>query len=269
MHQFETQYLDLVSDILEFGQEVKTRNGITKSLFGKVLDIDMSDNITFPLLESRKIFYKGVLGELAAFLRGPKTIKDFEDQGCNYWKKWGNPDGTINIDYGNSWLNFNGVNQLNDLRTLLKEFPHDRRLLISGWNPGNLADLNLPCCHLLYQWYVRDTDYLDMIWYQRSADTMIGIPSDIVLAAAMNILLANNVGLKPGRIKMIFGDTHIYEEHFGLAKEQLYRYPKLGFEYPTYMLSMPKLANMETFKADYLSIGDYYPLPAINYELKA
>jgi thymidylate synthase len=266
--RFEEQYLRLVERVFLSGEEVKGRNGTTLSLFGEVLTIDMQDGY-FPLLQSRKMFYEGILGELAAFLRGPKTLKDFEDQGCNYWSKWANDDGTISVDYGNAWIDFNGVNQLDALRRLLKESPNDRRLLITGWNPGNLSSLSLPCCHLLYQWYVRDGAFLDMLWYQRSADSMIGIPSDIVLAAMMNILLANNVGLKPGKIKMIFGNTHIYEEHVPELRDYLKRRLFLTNSYPTYKLNMEPGQDMETFTAGMLELEGYNPMPAIKFELKA
>lgn len=265
---FELDYLDLVEELLVEGETRETRNGYTIAQFCKTLVIDMQGKNRLALLESRRMYPRGILGELAAFLRGPKTLADFESQGCNYWNKWSNPDGTINVDYGNLWLDFDGVNQLAELKAKLKSNPTDRRLIVSGWNPGNLASLNLPCCHMLYQWYVREGNYLDMIWYQRSADTMIGIPSDIVLAQVLNILLANEVGLKPGRVNMVFGDTHIYNEHRRTAGALTSRRQFLSLQYPVYELHMEPGQPIEEFTADMLTIHGYEPMAPMSFELK-
>src|SRR5690606_25910133 len=172
--QFERDYRDLVQKILEVGEYRQGRNGNTFSIFGATLVVDMRDSNKFPLLIGRKMFYKGIFGEVAAMLRMPTHINDFKRWGCNYWDQWADKDGNINIDYCNLWRNFNGVDQLSELIDKLKNNPTDRRLLITGWKPDNLDKLSLPCCHLLYQWYVTNDGYLDMMWYQRSAETMVG-----------------------------------------------------------------------------------------------
>lgn len=260
------QYADLIYRILNEGEKRSTRNGKTYSLFGEVLKIDMVRS--FPLLRGRKIYYKGVLGELAAFFRGPKTIKDFKLMGCNYWDDWGDKDGNINVDYGNAWINFNGVNQMEELITKLKTNPTDRRLIISGWRPDKLDTLSLPCCHLLYQWYVRDGKFLDMVWYQRSVDVMVGLPSDIVLAAAWNALLANECGYTPGLLTFVMGDTHIYSNHTEPTLEylrQLKNQPKCILPY-----SIAKDATVFNFEPGHLVIDNYDPLsyaPPISFKL--
>jgi len=273
MQQIEWQYVSLVRKILSSGERTEGRNGVTKSIFGATLDIDNLDTF-FPLLMGRKIYYKGVLGELAAFLNKPQKLADFESRGCNYWSKWADENGDLKVDYGNAWTDWNGINQLDELRDKLVNNPNDRRLIVSGWRPDKLEDLSLPCCHLLYQWHVSNDGKLNMIWYQRSADTMIGIPSDIVLAAAWNILLANEVGLKPGNIKMVFGDTHIYEEHYHAARAYIKQTtcnsalcnPKRP---PTYSLNLAKGTKIEDFMPDDLEIIDYEPCYPIKFELKA
>ena len=217
---WENSYINLVLDILANGELKKCRNGIVKSVFGKTLTVDMQED-GFPILQGRKIFYKGVFGELAAMLSNSQSIQEFKKHGCNYWDSWANKNGKLNIDYGRLWRNFNGIDQLLKLRETLKCNPNDRRLIISGWNPENLEQLSLPCCHMLYQWYVRDSNKLDMIWYQRSVDTMIGLPSDIIFAAAWNLLLCNELGFKPGKLTFMLGDTHIYSEHFYKAAEYI------------------------------------------------
>jgi len=214
--------------------------------------------------------YKGVLGELAAMLRGPKHIKDFEEYGCNYWKEWADDDGSICVDYGNSWLDFGGYRQLQQLVEGLKNDPHGRRHIVTGRKPDNLDILSLPCCHLLYQWYVREDEFLDMIWYQRSADWMIGVPSDIVLAAAWNIIIANEVGLKPGKITMVFGDSHIYAEHYKATEVYLEQFGKTNpMILPEYKLLIDEGRDHKLFTPEWFDIIGYHPQDAIKFQLKA
>ncbi len=219
--KYEEDYMLLVADILHKGIKRQTRNAVTKSVFGRIFRVKPEKN-RFPILSGRKMFYKGVVGELAAILKGPKHLDDFKKMGCNYWDKWANADGSIKVDYGNAWLDFNGVNQIDEVVKSIKNDPYGRRHIITGWRPDTIPGLNLPCCHLLYQWYVRDGE-LDMIWYQRSVDTMIGLPSDVILAYVWNLLMANETGLKPGELIFMLGDTHIYASHFNDAREYLSR----------------------------------------------
>ena len=266
---FEKDYKTLVELILHLGEERHTRNGMTKSSFGHSLWINNIES-EFPLLLGRKLYYKGVLGELAAFFRGPTKVQDFKDFGCNYWDAWGDEDGNINVDYGNAWRDFNGVDQLMQLRETLLTNPTDRRMLVSGWRPDRLEQLSLPCCHYAYQFYVRQGKYLDMIWMQRSVDVMIGLPSDIILAAAWLIALAKDVDLVPGSIKMDFGDCHIYEEHFEGAKQYCENVELLQATYNkgpvSYNYTAPEIFTL--FKPDNLEICNYQPMDPIKFELK-
>lgn len=212
---FERSYMALVSRILSEGEVVAGRNGNTKSLIGETLKFNLA--LEFPILQSRPYPYKGVFGEFAAIIRGPKYLEDFIKFGCGYWAKWANQDNSlsINVDYGNAWLDFNGVNQLEWLVNEIKTNPQSRRLIVSGWNPANVINnkLSLPCCHYAYQFLVRD-NVLHMVWIQRSADTMLGVPADALLASLWLIALSNETGLSAGTCTMHFADTHIYEEHF-------------------------------------------------------
>ena len=256
---YERDYAELVRHILLYGDERNTRNAKAISTFGKTLTVHELRYGEFPLLSGRKMYPKGVLGELAAFLKGPKNIEDFENEGCNYWSKWADADGSINVDYGNLWLDFNGVNQLDALLDSLSTDPYGRRHIISGWNPANLRDLSLPCCHLLYQWYVNDNE-LDMIWYQRSVDMMIGLPSDVILAAAWNVLIANHVGLNPGKLIFMLGDTHIYSSH----KEQAMQYVKKAIERPRDVVGYFVEGTLDDFN---IGFTNYNPDKPINFEL--
>lgn len=262
---YELEYKKLVSRILANGEFREGRNGNTISLFGETLKVDIGQG-HFPILTGRRIYYKGVLGELAAMLRGPKSIKDFKNYGCNYWDLWARPDGSITVDYGNAWIDFNGVNQLEALVEGLKENPYGRRHLVTGWRPDRLDVLSLPCCHYAYQWYVRKDGVLDMMWHQRSVDTMIGLPSDVIFAAAWLIILANEVGLKPGVITFTLGDTHIYEEHIDQANEYL---ETLTHELPVYSLASLVGANHLWFMPSDLEVAGYSYTSDIKFLLKA
>lgn len=257
------QYSVLINKILREGHKRPTRAGEAYSIFGETIEINVEKE--FPLLRGRKMFYKPVLGELAAFLRGPKHINDFKQFGCNYWDSWG-VDGKIDIDYGNKWIDFNGVNQLEELVDKLKKFPNDRRLLVSGWDPSSISSLSLPCCHLLYQWYVRNGTHLDMLWYQRSVDTMVGLPSDIILAATWNIILANECGYSPGVIKLILGDTHIYANHVAPVLDYMRQLNSIKEITPiTYKIKSE--ATIKNFTPDMLLISEYQPAGTIKFEL--
>lgn len=211
MQQFEIDYANLVREVYTHGDERQTRNATTLSLCGMQLKIDTRDHSRLALIQGRTMFPKGVLGELAAILRKPTHIRDFEAWGCNYWKQWAQEDGFIDVDYGNAW--FDG-GQMERLKDKLANDPYDRRMLINAWRPYRLNHLDLPCCHYAYQFHVTTDGYLNMVWIQRSVDMMIGLPSDILFAHAWLIAIANEFGYKTGVITMQLGDCHIYEQHY-------------------------------------------------------
>lgn len=268
--RFELNYANLISQVLAFGEWRETRNHPTRALFGTSLVIDMEGTNRFPLIQGRKSHYKGVLGEFAALIRGPKNVADFEYWGCNYWKKWADQDtGELTVDYGNEWLR-NG--QIDHLKHCLKFNPTDRRMLINGWNPSNLEQLSLPCCHYSYQFYVREGKFIDMIWNQRSADLMIGVPADIILAYTWLVMLANEFGYQPGRVTMNFGDTHIYKDHTDNAMVYCERvlHSIIGnMTAPIYTLNCPEGKDFLAFEPSDITISDYVSLGHLEFNLHA
>jgi len=268
MMHFEYEYALLVRKVLTLGQMRETRNQVTRSIFGETLKVGGLKNGYFPLLTGRKIYYKGVFGELAAMLRRPKNIKDFEAWGCNYWKKWADENGNLNIDYGNEWMP-----QIQHIKSCLgnPDKWSDRRMLINGWNHENLADLSLPCCHYAYQFYVDSSGQkpvLHMLWHQRSVDLMVGLPSDIVFAAAWLIALANEFDMVPGDITMTLGDTHIYEGHTKGAEEYLQNVARENSIKPAeYELNTNPGTNFLDFTPDWIAIKEYEHLGQLKFEL--
>lgn len=268
MLQFEHDYAELIRQILADGITKDTRNGKTKSLFGMSLVVDGIDAY-FPIIQGRKMYPKGVLGELAAMLRKPTCIEDFEKWGCNYWKLWGDEQGKLKVDYGNAWFDFEGYDQVAALKEALANNPDDRRMIISGWRPHKLKELSLPCCHYSYQFYVRKGQ-LDMIWTQRSVDMMIGLPSDIVFAAAWLIAIANEFGYNPGRIKFDLGDCHVYDEHTQGAYDYLHAVENREVKRaPTYRWAAPRGRDFCEFKPSDLCLSLFDSCAPINFKLKA
>jgi len=215
------------------------------------------------------MYPNGVLGELAAMLRKPTCIQDFEDWGCNYWKLWGNEDGSIAVDYGNAWFDFEGFDQVAALKDSLRNNPNDRRMIISGWRPHKLTELNLPCCHYSYQFYVANGK-LDMIWTQRSVDMMVGLPSDIIFGAAWLIAIANEFDLVPGKIKFDLGDCHVYEEHTDQAYHYVQRvetHPHMSA--PTYNHKAEVGKDFCLFEPTDIEIHPHATCATLNFKLKA
>lgn len=260
-------YADMIHEILLDGVMKETRNGNTISVFGRSLVVDNVAS-AFPIIQGRKMYPQGVLGELAAMLRGPKCLADFEKWGCKYWAKWAKPDGSINIDYGNVWHNFNGVNQIDILKANLAMDPNNRRMIISGWKPDGMDQLDLPCCHYSYQFYVANNT-ISMVWTQRSVDMMIGLPSDIIFAAAWLIAIAYEFGMEVGTIKLDFGDCHIYEEHIENAKNYVRIVQGDNYMEPIGYTFAELGQDFCEFEPKNLELDNYVSFPPINFELKA
>ena len=256
------QYLELVEKVFVRGEIEEGRNGKTRATFGEQITVGPIYK-TFPILTQRKMFPEGVIGELAAFLQGPGNLADFRKQGCNYWDQWADADGNLKVDYGNAWRDFAGVNQLQQVVNQLIYEPNSRRHLIIGWNPPNDESLSLPCCHYAYQWRVVNKKWLDMIWVQRSADMMIGVPSDIIAGALFNILMARTTGYIPRYLTLQLGNCHIYQEHWPRIREFL---NSPSFPEPEWYIN--PTATVFNFKPTDFSLIDYQHGPSMPFELK-
>jgi thymidylate synthase len=273
MALIDTAYKVLCEQVLRNGYVKPSRVGETLSLPGlsiKTWNVEQE----FPVLSSRKIYLTGILGELAAFLRGATMLREFKEQGCNYWdhnaSQWKRNAGVPQEDwevghiYGAAWRNW-GSTELDQIAALvagIKADPYGRRHLLTTWNPEKLADMALPPCHLLAQFYAHN-DTLDCIVYMRSVDLALGLPSDLVLYGALLMLVAKETGMQAGRLHMQFGDAHVYKPHIEKLTAQLQRFPPaLG---PAAALTPS--ATLDSFTADMFHLYDYQPLEAIKYEL--
>lgn len=269
-YEYEHDYLRLLKSVEVTGEVVEGRNGDTLSCFGKMLEIRSLEKGYFPILTTRKMHLDGILGELAAFVRGATMLRDFKNWGCNYWDAnaiaWkANEDHAaselrVGKLYGAQWRNFNGVDQLKALLKGLKEQPTSRRHILTAYNPAELHLACLPPCHLMVQYSVRRGYWLESCVYMRSVDLCVGLPTDVALYAAMQIVLANELALYPGPITFMLGDAHIYANHLDALNEQTAREPG---ELPTYdLLGHSRITE---FTPDDLVLLNYRPQPRIDY----
>jgi thymidylate synthase len=238
----EQGYLDLVRCVLEDGELRRGRNGVTYGVFGKRLEFDLRAG--FPLLTTKRVFWRGVVEELLWFLRGSTDATELRARDVHIWD--GNssrafldaaglaevPEGHIGAGYGYQWRCFggdyprrtDGVDQLRHVVSELVERPHGRRAVLSAWNPKQLDRMALPPCHVLYQFY-RGRDGLSCQMAMRSSDVAAGLPFNIASTSLLTHVLARAVGDAPSRAIVVTGDTHLYESHVENAKVQLQRAP--------------------------------------------
>lgn len=223
------QYLDLLEHVMKNGTEKKDRTGTgTKSVFGYQMRFNLEEG--FPVLTTKKLHLKSIIHELLWFLAGDTNIKYLTDNGVRIWNEWADPDGNLGHIYGYQWRSWptpdgGYVDQISEVVDGIKDNPNSRRLLVSAWNVGELDKMNLPPCHLLFQFYVADGK-LSCQLYQRSCDVFLGVPFNIASYALLTMMMAQVTGLKPGDFVWTGGDVHIYLNHLEQVKLQLTREPK-------------------------------------------
>ena len=242
----EEAYLHLLNFVLENGIKKETRNGITYSHFGSLMKFDVNNGMTFPLLTTKRVFFRGIVEELLWFLRGSTNSKELEAMGINIWKGnssreyldsmglYGYPEGELGPIYGYQWRSFNG--QIDQLKYLLEELQlkNSRRAFISAWNPVQLKDQALPPCHISYNFYKNDDEYLSCMMYMRSADLFLGVPFNIASTTLFTMIIAKVMNMKVKEVCVTICDNHIYDEHRDQVKEQL---TKERFEFPQLIIT--------------------------------
>ena len=259
MEHQETQYLNLIRDILNKGSFEEGRNGRTKSIFGYSMRFSLKDN-TIPLLTTKKVAWKTCFHELIWFIRGQTDNNLLNEKNVHIWDGNGSREfldsrGLNNNEvndlgpvYGHQWRNFNasysnchenyrgkGVDQLQNIITLLKD-PKERtsrRLILSAWNPCQLEEMALPPCHVLMQFNVRENKYLSCSLYQRSGDVGLGVPFNIASYSFLTHIIAHHCGLVADEFVHFIGNAHIYEDHIETLQVQIQReplpFPKMKF----------------------------------------
>ena len=264
-------YLELLKDALENGDDRMSRTGIeTRNMFGRIMRFDMADG--FPAVTTKKLAFNAVKAELLWFLSGSSDVKELQKLGCHiwdanaeadYWKPKARFEGDLGRIYGvqwRSWMKPDGstLDQLADIIHRIGTSPYDRRLVVSAWNPGELDQMALPPCHVLFQFFVA-SGKLSLSMYQRSCDMFLGVPFNIASYALLLHMVAQVTGLKPGEFVHILGDTHIYHNHFDQVKEQLSRVP---YPLPKLWLN-PEVRNIDQFTMDDIKLVGYQSYAAM------
>lgn len=256
------QYLQLLDTIIKKGVEKQDRTGTgTLSIFGYQMRFDLNEG--FPLVTTKKLHLKSIIHELLWFLAGDTNVKYLQDNGVRIWNEWADEDGNLGHIYGyqwRSWPSHDGwhIDQISNLISSLKNNPDSRRHLVSAWNVGELDRMNLPPCHILFQFYVANRK-LSCQLYQRSADVFLGVPFNIASYALLTMMVARVTGLKPGDFVHTFGDVHIYSNHIEQVKLQLTRKP-----YPLPQMKInPEVKSIFDFRYDDFTLENYISHPHI------
>ncbi|KAJ1397662.1 Thymidylate synthase [Sesbania bispinosa] len=271
----EYMYLRLVQEIISEGATKDDRTGTgTLSKFGCQMRFNLRRS--FPLLTTKKVFWRGVIEELLWFISGSTNAKVLQEKGIHIWD--GNAsreyldnigltereEGDLGPVYGFQWRHFGarytdmhndytgqGFDQLLDVINKIKHNPDDRRIILSAWNPADLKLMALPPCHMFAQFYVANGE-LSCQMYQRSADMGLGVPFNIASYALLTCMIAHVCGLVPGDFIHVIGDAHVYHSHVRPLQEQLDNLPK---PFPTLKIN-PKKKDIDSFvAADFKLIG--------------
>ena len=254
------QYLDLLRDVLENGVDKMDRTGIgTRSVFGRQMRFDL--NKGFPLMTTKKMHLKSIIYELLWFLKGDTNVKYLQEHGVRIWNEWADENGDLGPVYGSQWRNWNGegIDQIAEVIEKLKKTPNDRRMIVSAWNVGKIAQMHLPPCHMMFQFYVANNK-LSCMLYQRSCDMFLGVPFNIASYALLTMMIAQVCGYELGEFIHTLGDTHIYHNHFDQVREQLSHTP---YELPQMRIN-PEVKDINDFKYEDFELVNYKSYEAIN-----
>jgi thymidylate synthase len=255
----ESQYLQILKDVIESGEKRTTRNGVTYSKFFKTISFDLNDG--FPLLTTKKMFWKGIVEELLFFIRGDTDTTKLSEKGVKIWEgntsrefldKMGFTDykvGCMGPMYGYQWRHFNkkyngmedndvndngvndnGIDQLEYVVNEIKTNPYSRRIIMTDFNPAQVnMGVLYPCHSIVIQFYVEGkqdgSNCLSCSMYQRSSDLFLGEPFNIASTSLLLCIVSQLVGMEPGKVHLVLGDCHVYEQHLEAVREQLSREP--------------------------------------------
>jgi thymidylate synthase len=285
-------YLDIVRHILDHGERKANRTGVDAiTVAGAMFEHDMSQG--FPLLTTKKVPLRLIATELEFFIKGMSDKKWLQEKNNHIWDEWANPkkapyghteeekkrmleERDLGAIYGFQWRHFNapyqnydsdytgqGVDQLKKVVDTLKSTPQDRRMIVSAWNPSMLGEMGLPPCHYAYQVTVINGK-LNLLWNQRSVDTMLGLPFNIASYGLMLHLLAKESNLQEGRLIGFLADTHIYVNHVDGAREQLTRNPNV---YPLPKIVTEPFPSIFDWKSDDTKVLEYQSFPKIDFPI--
>lgn len=283
----EMQYLELIQHIIDHGSKKEDRTGTgTLSIFGAQMRFSLRNNV-FPLLTTKRVFWRGVAEELLWFVSGCTNANELSEKGIHIWDANGSREfldkqglhhrevGDLGPVYGFQWRHFGatydnmhtnydgqGVDQLADVIHKIKNNPDNRRIIMSAWNPVDLSNMALPPCHSFVQFYVCNGE-LSCQLYQRSGDMGLGVPFNIASYSLLTYMIAHVCGLKPGDFVHTLGDAHVYLNHIEALKKQLQREPR---PFPTLEIAHD-VPDIDSFSLDKFKITGYDPHPTIKMQM--
>ena len=256
------QYLDFLSHILETGVRKEDRTGTgTLSAFGYQMRFDLAQG--FPVVTTKKLHLRSIIHELLWFLNGDTNIRYLRENGVTIWDEWADENGELGPVYGKQWRRWETadgrvIDQIEEVVEMIKTNPDSRRLIVSAWNVGDIPQMALPPCHLLFQFYVAE-GRLSCQLYQRSADSFLGVPFNIASYALLTHMMAQQCGLEVGDFVWTGGDVHVYLNHLEQVKLQLSREP-----YPLPKLVIKrKPAAIDQYRFEDFELEGYQCHPAI------
>ncbi len=260
------QYLDLLDHTLRNGVRKEDRTGTgTLSVFGYQMRFNLEAG--FPLLTTKKLHLKSIAYELLWFLKGDTSTKYLTDHSISIWNEWASVEGELGHIYGYQWRSWPGysgehIDQITRVISSIKENPDSRRHIVSAWNVADLGNMNLPPCHILFQFYVANGK-LSCQLYQRSADIFLGVPFNIASYSLLLMMVARETGLQPYEFVHTLGDAHLYLNHIEQAKVQITREPR---NLPVLQLN-PAKERVLDFEFEDLTLTDYDPHPHIKADI--
>lgn len=258
-------YEDLLRKILMEGNLKNDRTGTgTISLFGQQMRFDLAKG--FPLLTTKRVFFKGIAYELLWFLKGSSNVHWLQEHNVHIWDEWADENGDLGPVYGVQWRSWPAptaddpdrtIDQISNVLELIKHNPDSRRMVVTAWNPAEVENMALPPCHALFQFYVAD-GRLSCQLYQRSCDMFLGVPFNIASYSLLTMMMAQQAGLEPGEFVWTGGDCHIYDNHVEQVLEQLSREP-----YPYPRMEIRKADSLLDYQYSNFHIADYRYHPTI------
>jgi thymidylate synthase len=255
-------YLELIEKVLADGVDKTDRTGTgIRSIFGYQMRFNLEDG--FPALTTKKLHIPSIIHELLWFLKGDTNIGYLKQNKVKIWNEWADEEGNLGPIYGyqwRSWPTANGghIDQITQILNSLSQNPDSRRHIVSAWNVGEIKNMALPPCHILFQFYVANGK-LSCQLYQRSADIFLGVPFNIASYALLTLMMAQVTGLKPGEFIHTLGDAHIYNNHMEQVQLQLTREPR---QLPKMILNS-SVTDIFEFKFNDFELVGYDPHPKI------
>ncbi|KAK2581916.1 hypothetical protein KPH14_002371 [Odynerus spinipes] len=280
----EYQYLHLIEKIIATGEKKNDRTGVgTYSIFGTQMRFKLQNGV-FPLLTTKRVFWRGVVEELLWFIKGSTNAKELSDKKVHIWDANGSrtfldscgfldrEEGDLGPVYGFQWRHYGaeyknmhtnydgqGIDQLKEVIYKIRHSPDDRRIILTAWNPVDIPKMALPPCHCLAQFFVSNGK-LSCQLYQRSADMGLGVPFNIASYSLLTYMLAHITNLEPGEFVHTMGDCHVYVNHLSALEEQIKRTPR---PFPTLKI-VGDVKDIDDFTAENFELVNYDPHPKIN-----